>query len=117
RTSGWARQGRGGVRVRFPAIESGRVEGRSLSLRAIGRRAANNAMVQLIPVDPGRSRIQVTISYLPAAGAVGRAIASLFGTDPARELRAGLTRLRSGIEERARSGAATAATGWNTDPR
>ncbi|GLV50959.1 hypothetical protein TBS_15290 [Thermobispora bispora] len=116
-TSDWVLQGPGGVPVRFTAIETERVEGRTLSLRVIGRRAANTAMVQLIPVDPGRSRIQVRISYLPAAGAVGRAIASLFGTDPARELRAGLTRLRSGIEERARSGAATAATGWNTDPR
>ena len=46
----------------------------------------------------GGTRVQVEMSYVPPAGALGHAVATLFGADPKSEMDADLMRMKSMIE-------------------
>jgi uncharacterized membrane protein len=46
----------------------------------------------------GRTRVSVCMCYVPPAGALGHAVASLFGADPKSEMDADLMRMKSMIE-------------------
>jgi uncharacterized membrane protein len=46
----------------------------------------------------GVTRVQVQLRYLPPAGMVGHALASLFGRDPKRQMNDDLARIRTAIE-------------------
>jgi uncharacterized membrane protein len=49
------------------------------------------------PIEGG-TRVSVRLCYLPPAGALGHAVASLFGADPKSEMDADLMRMKSMIE-------------------
>lgn len=99
RRSHWVISGPAGVPVSFEATETGREEGRKISWRTTeGRLIAHTGTLCLTPVGEGRSRIQIRLTYNPVVGAVGHAMATLLGADPARKLRQDLMRLKSVIE-------------------
>jgi uncharacterized membrane protein len=52
-------------------------------------------VVRFQPVGDRRTAVSVRLSYEPPAGALGHAIATLFGADPAREIAADLRRMKA----------------------
>jgi len=54
--------------------------------------------VRFEPAGDGRTRVSVCMCYVPPAGALGHAVASLFGADPKSEMDADLMRMKSMIE-------------------
>jgi len=63
--------------------------------------------VRFQPLSNERTRVDVRLSYAPPAGAVGHAVAALFGADPKHAMDEDLLRLKSLLEE----GRTTAAAG------
>jgi uncharacterized membrane protein len=57
-----------------------------------------HGIVRFEPTAQGGTRVDVKMSYLPPAGAVGHAVARLFGADPHSEIIADLLRMKSFIE-------------------
>jgi uncharacterized membrane protein len=59
----------------------------------------NRGTVRFDPAPGGRgTEVHVEIQYYPPAGALGKAVAKLFGADPAREVREDLRRLKQVME-------------------
>jgi uncharacterized membrane protein len=85
--------------VRFQAEETRRVEGHEICWETTeGELIAHAGKVRVDPEPDVGSRVQVELSYNPVAGAVGHAIAKLFGADPKHKLDRDLHRLKSYIE-------------------
>jgi uncharacterized membrane protein len=98
-TSHWEISGPAGVPVRFQAEETGRVEGHEISWKTTdGQLIAHTGKIRVDPEPDVGSRIQVELSYNPVAGAIGHAVAKLFGADPKHKLDRDLQRLKSYIE-------------------
>jgi uncharacterized membrane protein/gas vesicle protein len=98
-TSHWEIAGPAGVPVRFQAEETGRVEGHEITWKTTdGQLIAHTGKIRVDPEPDVGSRIQVELSYNPVAGAIGHAIAKLFGADPKHKLDRDLKRLKSYIE-------------------
>jgi uncharacterized membrane protein len=57
----------------------------------------------------GRTRVLVTMNYTPPAGALGHAVARLFGADPKSELNDDLLRMKVFLETGRRAHDAAAA--------
>ncbi|WP_162605905.1 SRPBCC family protein [Jiangella aurantiaca] len=109
RRSHWVVAGPAGVPVRFDAEETRREDGRELAWRTVDRQlVAHSGVVRLDPEDGGRTRIHVRLTYNPMVGAVGHAVATLFGADPAHRLRQDLMRIKSFVE----TGAAGIVEAW-----
>jgi uncharacterized membrane protein len=97
--SHWEITGPAGVPVRFDAEETKRVEGKEIAWQTIeGQLVAHAGSLRLDPVDKGRTRVQVQLTYNPVAGAVGHAVAKAFGADPAHKMKQDLQRLKSYVE-------------------
>jgi uncharacterized membrane protein/gas vesicle protein len=98
-TSHWEIAGPLGVPVRFQAEETSRVDGHEITWKTTeGQLIAHAGKIRVDPEPDVGSRIQVELSYNPAAGAVGHAVAKLFGADPKHKLDRDLRRLKSYIE-------------------
>jgi uncharacterized membrane protein len=98
-TSHWEIAGPAGVPIRFQAEETSRVEGHEISWKTTeGELIAHTGKIRVDPEPDVGSRIQVELSYNPVAGAIGHAIASLFGADPRHKLNRDLRRLKSYLE-------------------
>ncbi|MEN3537405.1 SRPBCC family protein [Microbispora sp. ZYX-F-249] len=99
--SQWRVSGPAGVPIRFEAVETAREEGRRIAWKTTeGQLVAHSGELSVTPEDAGRSRIQVRLTYNPAFGAVGHAVAKIFGADPGRKFAKDLMRLKSLIETR-----------------
>lgn len=99
KTSHWEIAGPAGVPVRFEAEETSRVEGHEITWKTTdGQLIAHTGKIRVDPEPDVGSRIQVELSYNPVAGAVGHAIATLFGADPKHKLDRDLHRVKSYIE-------------------
>jgi len=97
--SHWVVSGPAGVLVQWNA-EVVRVEPNS---RIVWRSTPDSAVKQegevcFAPTDDGGTRVTVRLCYLPPAGALGHAVASLFGADPKSEMDEDLMRMKSMIE-------------------
>ncbi len=106
--SHWVVAGPAGVPVEWDAMitdwERLRVIGWCSEPGSTVKTAGN---VRFTPLDDGTTDVHVRMSYEPPAGAVGHAVASLFGADPKSEMAADLERMRAFVES---GGAAAAAT-------
>lgn len=99
RRSRWVISGPAGVPVSFEATETNREEGREISWQTTeGRLIAHTGTLRLTSEGVDHCRIEVRLAYNPVIGAVGHAMATLLGADPARKLRQDLMRLKSLIE-------------------
>lgn len=98
-TSHWEIAGPAGVPVRFQAEETSRIDGHEITWETSeGQLIAHTGKIRVDPEPDVGSRIQVELSYNPIAGAIGHAIASLFGADPRHKLNRDLRRLKSYVE-------------------
>lgn len=98
--SHWVAVGPAGSRFEWDATTTVSVPNEVLAwCSAEGSAVENAGIVRFRPDPDGTTRIDVRISYNPPAGALGNAVASLFGTDPKRAMDEDMVRFKSLLEE------------------
>jgi uncharacterized membrane protein len=100
RRSRWTVSGPGGKKVEWDAEIVADQPGRWLSWRSLpGADVKNAGSVRFAPAPGERgTEIHVELHYDPPGGSIGRAIAKLFGKEPAQQVAGALRRLKQVIE-------------------
>lgn len=97
--SHWVVAGPVGVPVEWDAVITRRVPNEVLAWKSVeGASVENSGFVRFESNADGTTRVQVHLSYNPPAGAIGHAVAALFGSDPKREMDEDLMRMKTLIE-------------------
>jgi uncharacterized membrane protein len=98
--SHWVAAGPAGSKVEWDAVTTESVPNEVLAWKSVEGSAVENAgVVRFRPNPDGTTRIDVRMSYNPPGGAMGHAIAALFGADPKRAMDEDMVRLKSLLEE------------------
>jgi uncharacterized membrane protein len=98
--SHWIAVGPAGVPVEWDAIVTDWVPNQLIAWKSVeGSTLETTGRVRFQPTPEGETEIEVQMSYNPPAGAVGHAVATLFGADPKRAMDEDLVRLKSLLEE------------------
>jgi len=97
-TSQWLVEGPAGGTISWEAVTTRLEPNRLIAWRTLPGSAVEHAgLLRFEPIDGG-TRVLVTMSYTPPAGALGHAVARLFGTDPKSELNDDLLRMKVFLE-------------------
>jgi uncharacterized membrane protein len=97
-TSQWVVQGPAGGTICWDAVTTRHEPNRLIAWRTLPGSAVDHAgLLRFEATDTG-TRVFVTMSYTPPAGALGHAVARLFGTDPKSELNDDLMRMKAFLE-------------------
>jgi uncharacterized membrane protein len=97
--SRWTVRGPAGTTVEWDAEITRMVPNEMIAWKSVeGASVANAGYVLFEPMDNGGTEVTVRLSYNPPAGAIGHAIAKVFGADPKSEMDADLMRMKSLIE-------------------
>lgn len=97
--SHWVIAGPGGVPVEWNAVVTNYVPNQSLGWKTAPDSPIQHAgIVRFEPNPDGTTRLEIKMSYNPVAGALGHAVATLFGADPKSEMDADLVRMKTMIE-------------------
>ncbi len=110
----WTVHGPSGTHVEFDAVVTAREENRLLAWRTDSGTTTvqHGGVVRFIGNDDGTTTIDVKMSYIPIGGALGHAVAWLFGVDPKHRMDDDLLRLKTYLETgRTPRDAASKATG------
>jgi uncharacterized membrane protein len=95
----WTVLGPAGIPFTWEGIITKQVSNQLLEFKSVpGSVIDQHGIVRFEPNEQGGTRIDVKMSYLPPAGAVGHVVAALFGADPRSEIIADLMRMKSFIE-------------------
>jgi len=95
----WTVAGPAGIPVEWEAVITNLEPDRLIAWQsAPGSTVEQQGMVQFRPDGDDKTVVDVRLSYYPPAGAVGHAVASLFGADPKSEMDDDLMRMKSFIE-------------------
>jgi uncharacterized membrane protein len=95
----WTVAGPAGIPVEWEAVIAKMDPDRLITWQsAPGSMVEQQGMVRFEPEGEDKTVVDVRLSYYPPAGAIGHAIASLFGADPKSEMNDDLMRLKSFIE-------------------
>jgi uncharacterized membrane protein len=98
RRSHWTVQGPAGTQFEFDSVLTEQTRNRRLAWRSEpGAQIPNSGSVEFEP-HRGGTRVTVRLSYSPPAGALGHAVASLFGSDPKGQMDDDLARMKHYIE-------------------
>ena len=90
----------GGLQFAWDAELTGFEPEEVIAWRSIGDSPIRNAgRVRFQEEGPGRTRVDIRISYNPPAGAIGHAVATFFRMDPRSLMNDDLVRMRSLLEE------------------
>src|SRR5690606_9323479 len=96
--SQWSVAGPAGAPVQWNAITTRLDPNKLLAWRTLpGSLVEHEGTIRLSPEDTG-TRIDITMSYNPPAGAMGHAVATLFRADPKSEFDEDLMRMKMFIE-------------------
>ncbi|MFV2115824.1 SRPBCC family protein [Micromonospora sp. LOL_025] len=100
RRSHWTARGPAGRRVEWDAEIVDDQPNRSLAWRSLpGTRVPNAGRVRFVPAPGDRgTEVRVRLRYAPPAGALGRAVAKLFGEEPEQQVRDDLRRFKQVVE-------------------
>jgi uncharacterized membrane protein len=99
RRSHWVAELAAGVTVSWDAETTAFVQDEVIGWRSIGDSPVRSAgIVRFQPNPQGGTRVEVRLSYNPPAGAIGHAVAALFGTDPRHMLDDDMVRFKSLLE-------------------
>lgn len=94
----WTVSGPAGTPISWEAEIVEKIPNQLLAWKSVpGAMVANFGVVQLDTEDGG-TRIHIRLAYVPPAGAIGHAIATLFGADPKHALDDDMVRLKSLLE-------------------
>lgn len=97
--SHWVVTGPAGVPVEWDAEIIERIPNQVIAWKTVPGSTVEHAGIIRFDSDPdGTTRVDIRMSYHPPAGAIGHAVASLFGADPKSEMDADLARMKSLIE-------------------
>lgn len=97
--SHWIVAGPAGVPVAFDTVVTEYRQDWALAWKTVpGSAIAHAGRVYFEPTPEGHTRVDVKLSYNPPAGALGHAVASLFGVDPKHAMDEDLVRLKSLLE-------------------
>jgi uncharacterized membrane protein len=108
-TSRWTVEGPAGRTISWEAVTTRLEPNRLIAWRTLPGSAVEHAgLLRFEPTDGG-TRVLVTMSYTPPAGALGHAVARLFGADPKSELNDDLLRMKVFLETGRRAHDAAAA--------
>ncbi|MGH8202698.1 MAG: SRPBCC family protein [Steroidobacteraceae bacterium] len=108
-TSQWVVEGPAGGTISWEAVTTRLEPNRLIAWRTLPGSAVEHAgLLRFEPTEAG-TRVFVTMSYTPPAGALGHAVARLFGTDPKSELKDDLLRMKVFLETGRRAHDAAAA--------
>jgi uncharacterized membrane protein len=109
-TSQWTVEGPAGGTISWEAVITRLEPNRLMAWRTLPGSAVEHAgLLRFEPTGAGGTRVLVTMSYTPPAGALGHAVARLFGTDPKSELDDDLLRMKVFLETGRRAHDAAAA--------
>ncbi|MEU5781324.1 SRPBCC family protein [Micromonospora lupini] len=100
RRSHWVARGPAGRHVEWDAEIIDDQPNRSITWRSLpGTRVANAGRVLFVPAPGDRgTEVRVHLRYAPPAGALGRAVAKLFGEEPEQQVRDDLRRFKQVLE-------------------
>jgi uncharacterized membrane protein len=100
RLSHWVAQGPAGSAVSWDAEITQWIDNELIAWKSVpGSPVRNAGVVRFQRNEKGGTRVDVRMTYNPPAGAIGHAVASLFGSDPKRAMDEDLVRLKSLLEE------------------
>jgi uncharacterized membrane protein len=98
--SHWVATGPAGIPVEWDAVITEWVPNEVIAWKSVEESTVQTAgRVRFRPTSDSNTKIDVHLSYNPPAGALGHAVASLFGTDPKRAMDEDMVRLKSLLEE------------------
>jgi uncharacterized membrane protein len=98
--SHWIAVGPAGVSVEWDAVVTDWVPSQLIAWKSVeGSTVETAGRVRFEPTGDDRTEIDVQMSYNPPAGALGHAVATLFGADPKRAMDEDMVRLKSLLEE------------------
>ena len=88
-----------GVPVEWDAIVTRDIPNELLAWKSVeGATVESAGIVRFGQNEDGTTSVQIKLSYNPPGGAIGHALATLFGSDPKTEMDADLMRMKSMIE-------------------
>jgi uncharacterized membrane protein/CBS domain-containing protein len=97
--SHWIAAGPAGVPVAWDAVITRYEPNKLLAWKSEpGAIVANAGIIRFEALADNRTRVTIQLSYNPPAGAIGHAVAMLFGADPKSQMDADLVRLKSLFE-------------------
>jgi uncharacterized membrane protein len=97
--SHWTVAGPAGTSVEWNATVTNYVPNELLGWKTMPESAVQHAGIVRFSRNPnGTTRVDIRMSYNPAAGALGHAVASLFGADAKSEIEQDLVRMKTMIE-------------------
>ena len=97
--SHWKVAGPAGVPFEFDAEVSSFVPNQAFGWRTVeGSHLAHAGLVHFEPMDDGRTRVHIRMSYNPPGGWLGHGFALAFGVDPKSSLDADLARMKTLLE-------------------
>ena len=108
-TSQWTVEGPAGRTVSWEAVTTRLEPNRLIAWRTLPGSAVEHAGLLRFEQTQGGTRVFVTMSYTPPGGALGHAVARLFGADPKSELNDDLMRMKVFLETGRRAHDAAAA--------
>lgn len=94
----WEVAGPLGATVQWDATITEHVPNERLAWSTTAGAQVQHAGIVRFQPEGGGTRVQIQMSYNPPAGALGHAVASLFGVDPRRQMDADLMRLKGYFE-------------------
>ncbi len=98
--SHWIANGPAGLPVEWDAVVTEWLANESIAWKSVEGSVVRTAgRVRFRPTADGSTEIDVYLSYNPPAGALGHAVAALFGADPKHAMDEDMVRLKSLLEE------------------
>ncbi|HHY88611.1 MAG TPA: hypothetical protein GYA06_06820 [Chloroflexi bacterium] len=96
--SHWVVSGPAGVPVEFDAVVTEKVPNELIAWETVSDSPVRHKGRVRFTEQNGLTRVQVWMTYVPPAGALGHAVATLFGADPKKAMDEDLVRLKSLME-------------------
>lgn len=98
--SHWVAAGPGGTKVEWDAIVTNQEPNGEIAWESVaGSEVKTQGKVHFTQNERGGTRVTVLLHYTPPAGALGHAVATLFGKNPKQAMDEDLVRLKSLFEE------------------
>ena len=97
--SHWTVAGPGGVPISWTAKLTEQIPNQLLAWETLpGSRVSSSGTVRFEPGPNGGTQVHINLCYQPPGGALGHALAKLFGSDPRSEMAGDLVRMKTLIE-------------------
>ena len=98
--SHWIVAGPAGLPIEWTAEITQQVPNKLLAWKSLpSSMVSHNGAVHFEPIHEGSTRVHIEMCYHPICGAIGHALARLFGSDPKSEMDADLLRMKTYIEK------------------